>query len=214
MPHEPHPEDGKHRPVDRPNHSTTPGDVAEDEAQHLDPRIHVVDLASAERGINHGRWLYANQPARELDADIAAMLDSSPTAGATDWGVDDTADFAELDLSAITDTTLISQLAHGLALHGPAFAAWARHVNNDRKQLARFEHAYIGSYATPETWARSLADDLGWHDALDQAVTDPLLRLYVVLDYAAIADDSHQHWHLAAGSDDMVHVFAKESQRP
>lgn len=194
MPHEQHPEGGQQQP-----------DTNEEYESGYAPRIYVVDLTSDQ----HGQWIDANQAPEDLDADIAAMLDSSPTVDAIDWRVGDSDDFVGVDLSGITDTTLISQLARGVATHGVAFAVWAKLVENDREQLDRFDEAYIDSYATPEAWARALAARLGWHDLLDLAVSDALLRPYVVLDYTAIAEDSNQHWRLAIGADGMVHVFVK-----
>ncbi len=198
MQHEQHPEGGEQQP-----------DINAEHEAGFEPRIYVVERSSSQRGIQHGLWIDANQAPADLDADIAAMLASSPTVDATEWGVEDSDDFAGLDLSSTTDTVLIAQLARGVAAHGVAFASWATLVENDREQLDRFDDAYIDSYATPEAWARSLADRLGWHEALDQAVIDPLLRPYVVLDYTAIAEDSYQHWRLTIGADGMVHVFVK-----
>lgn len=198
MPQEQHPEGGEHQP-----------DTSAEHEAGFEPRIYIVDRSSGQSDIQYGQWIDANQPPEDLDADIASMLDSSPTIDATDWGIGDSDDFAGLDLSSITDTALISQLARGVVTHGVAFAAWATLIENDREQLDRFNDAYIDSYATPEAWARSLADRLGWHDALDQAVIDPLLRPYIAIDYTAIAEDSNQHWRLANGADGRVHVFVK-----
>ena len=137
------------------------------------------------------------------------MLDSSPIVDATDWAIGSSEDFAGLDLSAVTDTTLISRLARGVAEHGVAFAAWTTLIAPDHEQLDRFADAYVGSYASPEAWARILAGHLGWHDQLERAVTDPLLRPYVVINYAAIVQDSFQHWHFVTGADGRTHVFVK-----
>lgn len=184
-------------------------DTSAEQTTNLEPRIHVVELDSAERGTQHGRWIDANQSPEDLDDDIAAMSDSARTVDAADWSIDDSEDFGGIDLTTVTDTSLISQLARGVVEHGHAFAAWNRLIAPDREQINHFEQVYVGTYATREAWARSLADQLGWHRVIDGAITDPLLRPYVVLDYTAIVQDSHQHWHLVTGADGKVHVFAR-----
>lgn len=178
-------------------------------APRAQPRIYVADLASAAHGLEHGSWIDANQPADELDADIAAILDNSPTVGADRWAVEATEDFAGLDLHGFTDTTLISRLARGVAEHGAAYAVYVQIVgSDDRDLLDRFEDFYVGSYDSPEAWAREVGKDLEWGAHLDQVV-DPMLRPYVVIDYARFAHDQRQNWDVLEGHDGKTHVFMR-----
>lgn len=175
----------------------------------LHPRIYVADLASAARHIQHGLWIDAHQEPAALDADIEAMLDSSPTVGAKVWAVHDTEQFADVDLSDVRDTTLIATLAEGVTRHGRAFGAWARAIDNDPEQLDQFSERYTGSYPSAEVWARELAEALGWQEAVDRGITDPLLKPYVVIDYAAMIHDASASWHVISDSDGTTHVFVR-----
>lgn len=214
MEHEPHHSQGsKHRrdadtTADRPARAEQPDTEVEREPQHH-PRIYVADLASADRGVRHGLWIDAHQTAAELDADIAAMLGSSPTIGAEAWAIRGTNDFAGLDLTAITDTAVIARLAEGVVTHGAAFAAWVKVTGNRGDHLGQFRDFYVGTYPSVDAWARALAEGLGWHKELDQRITDPLLRPYVVLDYEAIAQDAKASWEVVTDDDGTTHVFVR-----
>ncbi|MBP2322677.1 antirestriction protein [Kibdelosporangium banguiense] len=173
------------------------------------PRIEVVDTASHERGIRHGLWIEADQEPDELEADIRAMLDSSPTPEATAWAIHATEGFAGLDLRGYTDTRLIAQLAKGVAEHGAAYAAWVGIVGTDNHDLLeRFTDFHVGSYDSAEAWAREAASDLEWPQQLDNAL-DPMLRRFVVIDYTRFARDARQSWDVVQGVDSRTHVFMR-----
>lgn len=198
QPHQPETDDGE-----RPRHFTP-------EQQHpRHPRIYVADLASTERGIEHGLWIDADQPAEEIAADIEAMLASSPVPGAKLWAIRSTEDFDGIDLSTVTDSAVIADLARGLVEHGRAFAAWTRFVGNDRTKLTEFRDSCTGSHQSQEAWAWALVESLGWHQELDRRITDTLIRPYVVFDYEAVAQDAAASWQVLADPDGTVHVFAR-----
>jgi antirestriction protein len=198
QPHQPEADDGEH-----------PRDFAPERQQPRHPRIYVADLASMERDIEHGLWIDADQTASEIDADIEAMLASSPVPGAKLWAVRSAEDFDGIDLSTVTDSAVISGLARGLVEHGRAFAAWARFVGNDRTRLTEFGDSYTGSYQSREAWAWALVESLGWHQELDRRITDTLIRPYVVFDYEAVAQDAAASWQVLTDPDGTVHVFAR-----
>jgi antirestriction protein len=175
-----------------------------------DPRVYIADLDSLRRTIHHGLWVDANQTPADLNADVTAMLDSSPTVGATQWAVGATKDFGGLDLTGFRDLALISQLADGVVQHGSAYPAWVDVVGlSDIEQLDKFDDFYIGSYDSREAWMRHIADDLDWHGHLDRVV-DPKLRPFLRVDYEAMAG-SHlaESWDVALGHDRRIHVFLR-----
>ncbi|WP_410623220.1 antirestriction protein ArdA [Amycolatopsis sp. cmx-8-4] len=175
-----------------------------------EPRVYVADLASHNHGIQHGQWIDANQEADELDANIAAMLDSSPTVGAREWAIHDTDGFAGLDIGEHTDTVTISRLARGIDGYGAAFAAYVGLAETGHDTtIEQFEAFYVGSYDTPEDWARETAEDLEWPRVLDEAITDPFLRRYVTIDYATMASEGALSWDVATGHDGKTHVFLR-----
>lgn len=186
---------------------------AEREQSRLSPRVYVVDLASQQRGIQHGAWIDAARDQEELEADIAAMLDSSdmPSDLPWDqaWAVRATAEFAGIDLDGRADVELIVTVAHGIREFGAAFAAYVDLVGTNLDDLNRFDDLYVGSYDSPEVWARATAEDLDWSGQLDQQVTDPFLRSYLVIDYAKMAREGAMNWDVVTGHDGRVHVFMR-----
>lgn len=193
-------------------HRPASGEQVTDDVETMrryQPRVYVADLASLERGIQHGLWIDANQEAEQLNADVASMLESSPTIGATVWAVQVTEDFAGLDLPDYADTVLISRLGRGIAEHGAAYAAYASMVGiADQDMLDRFDDFYVGSYDSPEAWAREVGDDLEWNEHIDQVV-GPMLRPYVTIDYARFARDAQAGWDVVQGIDGRTHVFMR-----
>jgi antirestriction protein len=190
-----------------PTHDTD--ETESERVKQCDPRVYVADMVSAKGGISHGLWIDADQTPEELNDDIAAMLASSPTPGATEWAIQATEDFAGLDLHGYSDTELVSLLAKGVAEHGAAYSAWvAVNGTDDREQLEKFDDFYVGSYESREAWMRDVAADLGWRKER-QRITDPLLSPYVTLDYAAMARDAANGWDAVTGIDGRLYVFMR-----
>jgi antirestriction protein len=136
--------------------------------------------------------------------------DDPPTDEGRVQGVGATAEFTGLDLDSCDDTALIAELARGVAEHGAAYAAWVSMVGTeDRDQLAQFDDFYVGSYDSPEAWAREVADDLSWPEQLDREISDPFLRRYVVIDYAKVAREGSEGWDVLTGTDGRTHVFLR-----
>lgn len=172
------------------------------------PRIYVVDSTIPEHD-QHGWWIDASESVSQMQTDIAAMLATSPRAEATEWTIRACEAFAGLDVTGFTDLDLVARLARGVAEHGAAYAAWAELVSSsDPDQLDKFEDFYIGSFASPEAWARSVGEDMEWDRHLDEVV-DPTLRPYLVIDYAAFAQEQRQAWDVLQGSDGRTHVFMR-----
>lgn len=174
------------------------------------PEIHLRDVSSQKKGIDYGLWIDANQSPDELDNDIDDMLANSPIVGADEWAIDDVRDFAGLNVVGLTDTVLISQLARGVAEHGAAYGAYVELVGlDDVDLLGRFTDLYVGDFDSSEAWACSVGEDLDWPRQLDEAIHDPMLRRYVVINYAAMAREGAPGWDVVQGSDGRTHVFMR-----
>ncbi|MEV6717247.1 antirestriction protein ArdA [Lentzea sp. NPDC051208] len=173
------------------------------------PQVYAVDVDSRERGIQYGLWIEAEQDAEGIAADVVAMLASSPTVNATRWEVSATQSFAGLDLDGLNDPKLIAQLGRGVREHGAAYAAWAGIAGiRDAEELAKFNDFFVGSYESPEAWAREVGSDLEWESHLDKVV-QPDLRSYVTIDYAKFAREAMQQWDAVQGHDGRLHVFLR-----
>jgi antirestriction protein len=174
------------------------------------PRVYIRDISSYRQGLVHDMWLDANQEPADVDAVVAEYLRRSPVGEAAVWAVHGSYGFGGLSLYGCRDTALISRLGRGVAEHGAAYAAWVGIVGTqDRDLLDTFTDYHVGSYDSRDAWARTIAEDLEWHRQLDRAVTDPLLRRCLVIDYAKAAREAAHGWDVLEGHDGRVHVFLR-----
>ncbi|MFK0249742.1 antirestriction protein ArdA [Amycolatopsis azurea] len=183
------------------------GEASEPRRYH--PRLYITDVASQARGIDFGLWIDANQSPEELDADIAAMLASSPTIGAADWAVRNAEDFAGLTVPEAADTAYLSRLGSGVARYGEAFAAYVSWCDPTTEQLEKFADYFVGTYRSLEAWGLAAVTEMGWPEQLRQNLDAELVR-YLRIDYAAWARDAIANptgnLHATEG-EDGIHVF-------
>ncbi|MFD6072586.1 antirestriction protein ArdA [Amycolatopsis lurida] len=173
------------------------------------PRLYITDVASQARGIDFGIWIDANQTPEELDADIAAMLESSPTVGAAEWAVRNSEDFAGLTVPETADTVYLSRLGRGIARQGEAFAAYVDWCDPTAEQLETFSEHFVGTYGSLEEWGIAAVAALGWPEQLRQNLDAELVG-YLRINYAVWARDAlanpPSNLHAFEG-EDGIHVF-------
>ncbi|MFD6072587.1 antirestriction protein ArdA [Amycolatopsis lurida] len=173
------------------------------------PRIYVSDLAAAEAGRLHGRWIDAAAPLPEIQEQIVALLAASPVPDADRFAVDDHRGFLGYQPNEHTPIAVIAKIANHIEQFGAAYAAFLSVIDaTDLDLLDRFSDLYIGSFATREAWARSVGEELGWQEQLDR-FADPLLRRYLMIDYRAFGENHHDGWDVVEGSDGKIHVFMR-----
>jgi antirestriction protein len=176
------------QPPEREDHETQlqrPEGESQTQAQ---PRIYVASLSDYNAGRLHGQWISADQEPEALLTAISNMLAASPTPRAEEWAIHDYEGFGTLRLTEFQSAETISALARGIALHGPAYAAWASQVDHhNAEELDRFADCYLGRWKSVETYAASLVDDLGVESAIQQAAGS--LASYVRVDTEALARD-------------------------
>jgi antirestriction protein len=187
-----------------------PGDAGEqasspEHRQPETPSIWVGSLADYNNGDLHGQWLDAAREAADVHADIQAMLSRGPAAARGDlpeeWGIFDYEGFGRLRIGESETIEYVSQVARGIAEHGPAFAAWAD-VMEEQDLLDGFADAYLGHYDSIEAYAESWLDDAGYDRLLEEIIPESI-RPYVRFDAAALGRD------LCLGGD--VHVLAADT---
>ena len=169
------------------------------------PRIYLADLAAYTHGRLHGRWVDAARDARELQADVDALLAASPIAGAEEVAIHDHADFTGYPLGEHESLAFVSRLATGIAEHGQAFAAYADWNRQGDPELARFSEHFEGTHATREAWAEEVATEVFEWPRYLATIPEPL-RSHVRFDYADFALTLEQHRHVVEG-DEGVYVF-------
>jgi hypothetical protein len=108
------------------------GWARQDEQDRL--RIYVASLSDYNAGWLYGRWINADQEAEEIQAEIAAMLAESPTAGAEDWAVHDYESFGGYQVGEYESVETMSRIAKVIAEHDEAFTLcwlmWKRWARN------------------------------------------------------------------------------------
>ena len=152
------------------------------------PRIYVASLSDYNAGILHGEWIPADQEPEELGEAVQAMLQRSPTAGAEEFAIHDFEGFSHYHVGEYDSLDWVSRVARGIVEHGEAFGAWADRCNQDEDDLAQFEDAYLGEWGSMSEYAEELLDDLGYIQAVEEAVPD-MLQPYVRVDIDAFARD-------------------------
>ena len=158
------------------------------EEQRPRPSIYVASLSDYNAGRLHGAWIDAGQPAEELQAAISEMLAASPERGAEEWAIHDYEGFGGVRLSEFESIEHVAQLAHGIAEHGPAFAAWAVYVGSEGwGDLERFEDCYLGHYDSLSDYADDLLDGCGVLSAVEEAAGS--FEPYVRVDTEAFGSD-------------------------
>lgn len=192
------PNHGPWDPAERPGDADAAdineqGQVESAERLRPTPSIWVGSLSDYNNGVLHGEWLDAAREEDDIQADIAAMLARSPTTARTgepaeEWGIFDYEGFNQLRIDQHEELELVSQIARGVAEHGLAYAAYAEVMDGDRDAMAGFEDAYLGHYDSVEAYAEQLVDDLGYQQAVDQALPESM-RPYARIDTAALAHD-------------------------
>jgi antirestriction protein len=172
------------------------------------PRIYVASLSDYNAGHLHGAWIPAATDREELDAHVQAMLATSPTPGAEEFGIFDYDGFGPLRLDEYESLTSVSTVARGIELHGPAFAHWAELVGiNDLGQLARFEDAYLGHWENVKAYVDDFLDGIGANHILEEGIPE-YLQPYVTFDVEAFGRDLEMGGDIATSAGDGgVYVF-------
>jgi antirestriction protein len=161
------------------------------------PRIWVGSLSDYNSGVLHGEWIDATSDEDDVYQRIAEMLAGSPTTAehgdpAEEYAIFDHDNFHGLQISEYDSIAEVTRLARLNEEHGEAFAAWTeqvgRNVATSDDAGEKFLHSYVGCYRTKEDYVEGLLDDLGVTAELDEAV-NPILRGYVSIDYAMLAQD-------------------------
>ena len=136
------------------------------------------------------------------------MLARSPMPGAEEWAIHDYEGFGPVRLGEYEDLATVSQIAQGMAEHGPAFAHWAARCDStDPDDLARFDDVYLGHWHSLEAYAEDLLDDLGLDDLIERSVPD-YLQPYVRVDLAGFARDLEYSGDVASSEgDNGVYLF-------
>jgi antirestriction protein len=203
MTHEQSSNNPEQQPPGQPNAEQQPG---------LSPQIWIGSLADYNNGDLHGNWLDAAREPEEIHADIQTILASGPAArrgeAPEEWGVFDYEDFGSLHLGEYESIEDVARLAHGIAEHGAAFAAWAEATDRDEATSEGFAEAYCGHFDSVADYAEQLVADIEGDELLEKTVPE-WLQPYVDIDFDALGRDMELGGDIftAPADDGGVYVF-------
>jgi antirestriction protein len=194
-------EGGGNNNINRPEHNP-------EVDHHAGPRIFAASLSDYNSGILHGEWIDAALPCDELETQVQAMLEASPTPGAEEFGIFDFEGFGPWQPDEYECLQNVSMVALGIERHGQAFAHWVALAGTaDSEQLERFEDAYLGCYEHLSDYGEQFFDGTGIRRSLE-AIPDYLSR-YVRLDVEAFVRDLEQGGRISTSRDEHgVYVFS------
>ncbi|MFL6162734.1 MAG: antirestriction protein ArdA [Jatrophihabitantaceae bacterium] len=152
----------------------------------------MASLSDYNSGSHHGAWIDAARDEGELQADIDAMLATSPWAArsgepAEEWAIHDYDGFGRLRIDQHENLRWVSLVGKGIAEHGLAFAAYAD-VVEEEELLTSFDEDFFGHYDSLRAYVEQLINDLGYDRILDEALPAKI-RPYVKIDITATAND-------------------------
>jgi antirestriction protein len=167
------------------------------------PRIYVACLAAYNAGRLHGEWIDADQDPYDIAEAVDAMLASSPEPGAEEWAIHDYEGFGPLRLSEWESFDRVSAIAHGVADHGTAFAAWLSYdCGRDPRDITAFEDAYRGEWDSLHDYAEDFAESTGLYDLAGRACSP-----YVTVDVDALERDLDIELYAVETDQHTVYVF-------
>jgi antirestriction protein len=139
-------------------------------------------------------------------ASIQQMLDRSQSEHAEEFAIHDHEGFGPWQPGEYESIATVSAVAQGLGEHGPAFAHWVNLVGTtDPLQMADFEDAFLGHWASIEDYAEDLFEATGVD--LENLLPEPLSS-YVHVDYEAMARDMEMSGDIMTSEgEDGVYVF-------
>lgn len=131
----------------------------------VEPKIYVACLAAYNNGQLHGEWIFADQDADDIHAQIKTMLSKSPEPFADEWAVHDFEGFGGIDLGEWPDIERVSALAKLISEHGDAFIVWYQHHDGhciDASELEeKFSESWQGAFESETAFACQLLEGTG-----------------------------------------------------
>ncbi|MFF0493957.1 antirestriction protein ArdA [Nocardia sp. NPDC004068] len=178
--------------VPRAAESTVDSEHNQEQEPRLNPRIYVTAGLPLRAELTKGTWLAMARDPGVVRAELFAVLGEPLDHGIDRFYIWDDQDFGDFDVTTgaigledVHSLELLSQVARGIAQHGPAFAAWASRYEDEPAQFDRFAAAYKGRYENIADYARQMVTPLNLEDRLSGALPSGLDE-FVRIDYEAM----------------------------
>lgn len=192
-----------------PSIANGPEQPATPEARRSDrPRIYVASLSDYNNGRLHGAWIDADQDFEAIGEEIGEMLAESKYDPAEEYAIHDYEGFGAYRVDEYESLEDVASIGRGIAEHGPAFAAFAAHLDPaEWYKLDDFDEHYRGQWASRADYAEQLLDDLG----IDLENLGPeMLQPYISVDLDAFARDLAYDLIVAEADDGGIYIFDRE----
>lgn len=205
----------EHQPDDE---SATVESGREREPQ-LNPRIYVTRGLPLRAELTDGAWFDMARDPLTIRAELYSVFADEETydhEGLYIWDHQDFGGFGvttgAIGLEGVHSIELLSQVARGVAEHGPAFAAWAAAHEDDPHLLNRFALAFQGHHESMAAYVQQLFKPLGIEELLAQAAPEGLQN-FVGLDYDGIGKEMVTEGDIVAFPADQggVWIFDEKS---
>lgn len=161
------------------------------------PRIYVACLAAYNSGCLHGIWIDGDE-ADMSEAEIAAMLASSPAPDAEEYAIHDHEGFPAGAVGEFSNLEEVAEIARAVAEHGDAYAAARAFTGSHEEAIRQLEDCYHGEH---ESEADFVA---GWYEERETEIPAGL-----VIDWEATWHGTFNcdGWH-AVRAGRVVHIFS------
>lgn len=122
-------------------------------------RIYAACLAAYNNSILHGCWIDADQDAEDIQAEITAMLKTSPEPDAEEWAIHDYEGFGGVSISEYEVIERVAELAVFISEHNALGAAVLERYGNDLDEAKEaLEERYCGEYVCLADYAKELTE--------------------------------------------------------
>lgn len=125
-------------------------------------RIYIACLAAYNSGILHGRWINAEQDAKDINKAISEMLAASPIAGAEEYAIHDYEGFEGIKLSEYCDIQTVADYANFIAEHGPLGGKLVAHYGDIKTARTAIDDHYKGCFSSAEAFAQHLTEETSY----------------------------------------------------
>lgn len=169
-------------------------------AEKLEPRIYVACLAAYNSGWLHGAWIDVGDEGDAVWAAIAAMLKTSPVAGADEWAIHDHEGFGRVEIAEYAGVDRVVEVAGFLRQRGALGALVLEHVGGEvEAAVSALDEQYHGVFESLANCFQALTEET--------TVIPEALRNYI--DWEAMGRDAQLSGDVFTleTSHDAVHVF-------
>jgi hypothetical protein len=164
--------------------------IAELDGQEPSLAIWIGSQADYQGERQHGGWVDARQPTRQVLHDIRDIIDRTPNGLQQQWGIHELRGFGAWHPVESDGLPIVLQVARGIQCFGAPYSGLVAAVGADARaaELHRFPQSYLGDWPSLLAFVEQVATDSGWHQHLARLPAS--MRDFVRLDYRKLAREA------------------------